>query len=139
MRNSNMFQFIGRTTADIELKSAGEIPMCEFTLAVNRPYRKDKEQETDFFRLKAFRAKAEFISKYVAKGTLIAVMGSVSTHSWEDKDGNKRYSTDFVVDEVEFVGPKAAGKSDEGEAVTPSAKPAAAPVAADDADDDLPF
>ena len=137
MRYSNMFGFIGRTTADIELKQAGEIPMCEFTIAVDRPYRKDKEKETDFIRLKAFRAKAEFLSKHVAKGTLISAMGSVSTNSWEDKDGNKRYSTDFVVDDVEFVGPKNTGKtSDEGATEKPVSTPA---VADDDSSDELPF
>lgn len=138
MRYSNMFGFIGRTTADIELKQAGEVPMCEFTIAVDRPYRKDKEKEADFIRLKAFRGKAEFLSKYVAKGTLISTVGSVVTSSWEDKDGNKRYSTDFVVDEVDFVGPKNSSKTaDEGET---AAKPASAPVTeVDDSSDELPF
>ena len=138
MRYSNMFGFIGRTTADIELKQAGEVPMCEFTIAVDRPYRKDKEKETDFIRLKAFRSKAEFLSKHVAKGTLISTVGSVATNSWEDKDGNKRYSTDFVVDEVDFVGPKNSGKTaDEGET---AAKPASAPATeVDDSSDELPF
>lgn len=137
MRYSNMFGFIGRTTADIELKQAGEVPMCEFTLAVDRPYRKDKEKETDFFRLKAFRGKAEFISKHIPKGTLISVMGSVTTNSWEDKDGNKRYSTDFIVDDVDFVGPKNTGKtSDEGATEKPVSAPA---VADDDSSDELPF
>ena len=137
MRYSNMFGFIGRTTADVELKQAGEIPMCEFTIAVDRPYRKDKEKEADFIRLKAFRGTAEFISKHIHKGTLISAVGSVSTNSWEDKDGNKRYSTDFIVDDVDFVGPKNTGKtSDEGA----TEKPVSAPAAEDpNSDDFLPF
>ena len=136
MRYSNLFGFIGRTTADIELKQAGEIPMCEFTIAVDRPYRKDKEKETDFIRLKAFRGTAEFLSKYVAKGTLISTVGSVSTNSWEDKDGNKRYSTDFIVDDVDFVGPKNTGKTSDAGATE---KPVSAPAASADDDDFLPF
>lgn len=137
MRHSNMFGFIGRTTADIELKQAGEVPMCEFTLAVNRPYRKDKEQEADFIRLKAFRNEAEFISKYVSKGALISAVGSVATSSWEDKEGNKRYGTDFVVSKVEFVGPKNNGKTSDEGAIE---KPVSAPVVADDdSSDELPF
>ena len=128
MRNSNMFTFRGRTTADIEVKQPGDFSVCNFTLAVDRPYRKDKERQTDFIRLVAYRNTADFLGKYVPKGTMIAVVGEVRTRSWEE-DGVKRYATDFVVEEVEFAETKGGSKSDEGEAASPAMKPASAPAA----------
>lgn len=136
MRSSNMFVLRGRTTADIELKQAGDIPVCNFSIAVDRPYRKDKERETDFIYLTAYRAKAEFLANYVSKGTMIGVTGEIRTRKWEDKDGNNRTSTDFIVDEIEFAGPKSNGTSANDGASVATAAPATS--FADD-DNDLPF
>lgn len=141
MRNSNMFTLRGRTTADIEVKQPGDFSVCNFTLAVDRPYRKDKERQADFIRLVAYRGTADFLGKYVAKGTMIAVAGEIRTRSWEE-DGNKHYATDLVVEEVEFAETKGGAKNssktaDEGET---AARPASAPATeVDDSSDELPF
>ena len=137
MRNSNMFTLRGRTTADIEVKQTNDFSVCNFTLAVDRPYRKDKERQADFIRLVAYRATADFLGKYVPKGTMIAVAGEIRTRSWEE-DGAKRYATDFVAESVEFAEPKGGAKSDSGDGSTET--PVSAPAAADpDSDDFLPF
>jgi single-strand DNA-binding protein len=137
MRNSNMFTLRGRTTADIEVKQPGDFSVCNFTLAVDRPYRKDKERQADFIRLVAYRGTANFLGKYVAKGTMIAVAGEIRTRSWEE-DGNKRYATDFVVEEVEFAETKGGVKYDDED--TSAEKTTSAPAASDDdSSDELPF
>ena len=137
MRSSNMFILRGRTTADIELKQSGDLTYCNFSVAVDRPYRKDKERETDFIYLTAYRGTAEFLANYVGKGTMIGVTGEIRTRTWED-DGQKRSRTDFIVDEVEFAGPKQSSDAPSTPAKQSAPKTKSAPVD-EDADDDLPF
>ena len=143
MRSSNMFVLRGRTTADIELKQAGDIPVCNFSIAVDRPYRKGKDRETDFIYLTAYRSTAEFLANYVSKGTMIGVCGEIRTRQWEDQEGNRKSRTDLIVEEVEFAGQKQ-GSSEETdsrpETPTPKSKTSAPiDVDADDVDDELPF
>ncbi len=127
MRSANMFVFRGRTTADIDVKQVGDFSVCEFSLAVDRPYRKDKEKETDFFNLTAYRNTADFLSKYVPKGTMIAVTGEARVKKWDDKEGNKRSKVEFVVEQVELVVSKNRTQAEDGAGTN------------DGADDDLPF
>lgn len=94
----------GRLTADPELKqTASGISACTFTIAVNRRYSKDGNQEADFINCQAWRKTAEFICKYFKKGSSICVTGAIQTRSWEDQNGQKRYATEVVVDEAYFV------------------------------------
>ena len=109
MANFNYNKVIlgGRLTADPELKTTQSgVSYARFKIAVNRPYQKDKDSETDFFDVIAWRQTAEFVRKYFAKGSSICVTGSVQNRSWTDNDGNKRYATDIVADEVTFVDSK---------------------------------
>ena len=76
--------------------------VTSFTVAVNRRFKKD---ETDFINCIAWRNTAEFISKYFGKGSMIAVVGSIQTGSYE-KDGQKHYTTDINVEEAYFAGSK---------------------------------
>lgn len=139
MRNSNLFTLRGRTTADIELKKTGnDIPVCNFTLAVDRPYRKDKDKETDFMYVTAYRNTAEFVSKYVPKGTMIAVSGEIRMHTWE-QEGQRRSRVDLIAEDVEFAGPKQSGSSSEGDTERTSSRAASAPVSVSAEDDVLPF
>lgn len=141
MRSSNMFVLRGRTTADIELKQAGDVSVCNFSLAVDRPYRKDKETETDFIYLTAYRHTAEFLANHVSKGTMVGVSGEIRVRTWEDQEGNKRSRVDLVVDDVEFAGPKHSRNEDSASPVKQSASRAKSAPANihDDADDELPF
>lgn len=117
MANLNINKSIlgGRLTADPELKqTASGISACSFTIAVNRRYAKDGQQEADFITCQAWRQTAEFICKYFKKGSSICVTGAIQTRSWTDNNGQKRYATDVVVDEAYFVD----GKNDAEQAQT---------------------
>ena len=99
----NKVTLIGRTTKSPELRYAPGTgtAVCRFTLAVNRPYKKD---ETDFINCVAFGKIGETIAQYVLKGRQVAVTGSIRTGSYESNSGEKRYTTDVVLDGFEFKG-----------------------------------
>ena len=101
----NIVMLIGRTTADPEVRyTQGEKSMAvaRFSLAVDRRFKKDGEQATDFINCVAFGKTAEFFEKYIHKGVKIAIQGRIQTGSYE-KDGQKRYTTDVIVEQVEFA------------------------------------
>lgn len=111
MANFNFNKVIlgGRITADPELRqTTSGIPVTSFSVAVNRrPSSSNPEQQTaDFINCVAWRSTAEFISRYFKKGSSICVVGSLQTRSWTDQQGQKRYATDVVVDEANFVDSK---------------------------------
>ena len=100
--NINKVILMGRLTADPELKKTDAgVSVIRFTVAVNRPKQKDKEQAADFISCVAFRQTAEFLCKYFRKGSALIAFGSIRTGSYE-KDGQKVYTTDVIVDEVQF-------------------------------------
>lgn len=110
----NKTLLIGRTTKDPDIRyTQSEQPMtiARFNLAVDRRFKKEGEQSADFISCVAFGKTAEFIEKYVFKGTKIAVEGRIQTGSYTNKDGNKVYTTDVVVEQVEFAGSKTDSKS----------------------------
>lgn len=98
----------GRITRDLELKyTQSNVPVVSFTVAVDRRFKNlNGEREADFINCVAFRNNAEFISKYFGKGRMIAIVGSIQTRRYTDKDGNNRTATEVVVDEVSFCGDK---------------------------------
>ncbi|WP_195989632.1 single-stranded DNA-binding protein [Clostridium sp. D53t1_180928_C8] len=99
----NKVILIGRTTKSPELRYApgSGTAICRFTLAVTRPFKKD---ETDFINCVAFGKTGETIAQYVLKGRQVAVTGSIRTGSYENNAGEKRYTTDVVLDGFEFIG-----------------------------------
>lgn len=100
----NKVTLIGRTTKEIELKYAKSgLGISTFILAVDRRVSKEKNKETDFIQCKAFGKLAENIANYVSKGNLIGVSGRIQTGSYEAKDGVKRYTTEIIADEVQFL------------------------------------
>ena len=105
--NFNKVTLGGRLTADPELKqTASGLSACTFTIAVNRRYSKDGQQEVDFINCQAWRQTAEFICKYFKKGSSICISGAIQVRSWNDTQGNKRYATEVVADEAYFVDSK---------------------------------
>ena len=91
---------IGRLTKDIDVRSSQSgTSVAKFTVAVDR---RTKEKETDFINCTAFGKTAEILQKYVRKGHRIGIVGHIQTGSYE-KDGHKVYTTDVIVDEVEFL------------------------------------
>ena len=106
MANFNLNKVIlgGRLTSDVELKQTPNgVSVCTFTLAVNRKYQSEGQQQADFINCQAWRNTADFISKYFKKGSSLCIVGSVQTRSWKDQQGNKRYATEIVADEAMFV------------------------------------
>lgn len=108
MSNFNFNKVIlgGRLTADPELKQTSTgISVVTFSVAVNRKFAsKDNQQrETDFFNVTAWRATAEFVTKYFRKGSAICIVGSIQNRQYTDNQGQKRTFTDVVADEVMFV------------------------------------
>lgn len=110
----NKTLLIGRLTRDPDVRyTQSEQPMtiARFNLAVDRRFKKEGEQSADFISCVAFGKTAEFIEKYVFKGTKIAVEGRIQTGSYTNNDGSKVYTTDVVVEQVEFAGSKTDSKS----------------------------
>lgn len=119
---------MGRLTKEPEIRyTQNNTPVCNFTLAVDRQFSKDKQ--ADFISCQAWQKTAEFISKYFQKGSMIAVVGRIQTRTWEDNEGKKRYITEVIVDEAYFTGSKSKTETDKATDTWPP----------DYEDDDLPF
>lgn len=106
MANLNLNKVIlgGRLTADPELKqTTSGIPVCSFSIAVNRKGSSEGEQKVDYISCQAWRTNAEFLSRYFRKGSSVCVIGSIQVRSWTDQNNQKRYSTEVVADEISFV------------------------------------
>jgi single-strand DNA-binding protein len=137
---------IGRLTKDPEVSTTQSgISVCKFTLAIDRPYKNSEgEKEADFLPIIVWRAQAENCGKYLKKGSQCAVSGSVQTRTYDDKDGNKRYITEIVADNVQFLGSRQSEESDTAQEYTPkksaaNKKPATVAELTPVDDDDLPF
>ncbi len=148
--NLNKVVLAGRITADPELKqTASGISVLSFTIAVNRRFASRSEQgenQADFINVVAWRQTAEFIAKYFRKGSAICVTGSIQTRSWQDNQGQRRYATEVVADEANFVESRGEGSnqsySQDSFASAPSysSNPGSAPNFEEhNTDDDLPF
>lgn len=127
--NLNKVVLAGRLTADVELKQTPSgVSVCSFTLAINRKFQANGQQQTDFIQCQAWRQTAEFISRYFKKGSALCISGSIQVRSWTDSNNQKRYATEVVADEAMFVD----GKNDSQGAEAPSFTEV-------DNDSDLPF
>jgi len=106
----NKVFLIGNLTKDPELaETTNGTKFCRFMLAVPRSYSRDTQdggRETDFLPIVVWRAQAENCNKYLKKGSRAAVGGSIQTRSYDAKDGTRRYVTEIVADEVQFLSSK---------------------------------
>lgn len=109
---------MGRLTRDPEVRyTQGDnaSAVARFTLAVDRRFKRDGDQQTaDFISCVAFGKTGEFIERYCHQGTKLVVEGRIQTGSYTNKDGQKVYTTDVVVEQVEFAESKAASANNEG-------------------------
>lgn len=149
----NKVVIMGRITHEPELKhTPSGVAVMSFNIAVDRPRRKDEEQQADFITCVAWREKALFIQKYFGKGRLIIISGELRSRTYEDKNATKHYVTEVYVDNVFFSGEKKpedkaeeadvnlTERSDEEADVSPTEKSAEADVEkADEPADDFPF
>lgn len=135
----NKVILMGRLVSDPEVKyTTGEkqTAIARYRIAVNRKFKKDGEQEADFISCVAFGKAGEFAEKYLVKGMKIAITGRIQTGSYENKEGQRVYTTDIIVEEHEFCESKNANNA---EAVPDSAEVEALFEGVQNNEDDLPF
>lgn len=146
----NKVILMGRLTRDPDVRySAGEnaSAVARYTLAVDRRFKRDGDQTADFISCVAFGRAAEFAEKYFHQGIKIVVTGRIQTGSYTNRDGNKVYTTDVVVEEQEFAESKSASaENSAGYAARNTASEAPAPMSddgfmniPDGIDEELPF
>lgn len=139
----NKVILMGRLTRDVEVSyTNGTEPtaIAKFSLAVNKKFKRDGEPDADFINCIAFGKTGEFAEKYFTKGQMISVIGRLQVRNWEDKDGNKRVSTDVIVEEQFFAEGK---KGSEGGTPNHDSKPnkqvGSQSMSAPEEDEDLPY
>lgn len=121
----NKVLLIGNLTRDPELsKTSNDLSVCKFSIAVTRRF----GNEADFFTIIAWRAQAENCAKFLRKGSKVAISGAIQTRSYDANDGTKRYVTEIVAEEVQFLSTR--GSNDDETPVIGDMKPV---------DDSLPF
>jgi single-strand DNA-binding protein len=104
----NRATIIGNLTKDPEMRTtASGISVCTFTVAVNRGF--GDKKETDYLPVVTWRALAENCAKFLAKGRKVGVSGRIQTRSYDAQSGERRYVTEIVADDVEFLSPKGEG------------------------------
>ena len=113
----NKFLAIGRATDEPNIKYNDELCIARYTLAVERNFKKEGENGADFIRCVAFGKNGQWAEKYLTKGKKIAIEGRIQTGSYENKKGEKVYTTDIIVNSQEFV------ESKSQETVTRQAEP----------------
>ena len=109
---------MGRLTRDPEVRYSqtdSNMAIAKFSLAVDRRYKKQGDEVTaDFFNCTAFGKQGEFVEKYLKKGTKIVVIGRIQNDNYTNKDGQKVYSVQIMVEEIEFAESKASSQSNAG-------------------------
>ena len=118
----NKVFLIGRLTRDPELRyTSSNLPVASFSIAVNRNFTNQAgEREADFINIVVWRKQAENIKNYLKQGSQIAVDGRLQTRSYDGEDGKKRYITEVVADNVQFLDSKSSRGDDSFSQVTPS-------------------
>ena len=133
----NKVILVGNVTKDLELKTTTNgIATCTFSIAVNRKFKNAQGvQEADYINIVTWRQTAELCAKYLAKGRKVGIVGSIQTRSYTAKDGGKRYVTEVVADDVEFLTPRGSA----GENVQAGQPTDISNGFAEVTDDELPF
>lgn len=144
----NKVILMGRLTRDPEIRysqGASSTAIARFSLAVDRRFKRDGEPDADFFNCTAFGKQAEFAERYLKQGTKMVVVGRVQNDNYTNKEGQKVYSVQILVDELEFAESKNAS-GDGGNTYQPTSRPAPAAAANDGfmnvpegIDEELPF
>lgn len=137
----NSIIIMGRLVADPELRTtASGLSVTSFSVAVDRPYAKrGEEKQTDFINVVAWRERADFVTKFFHKGSMIAVQGSLQTRNYEDKNGNKRTAYEVIADQVSFCGSKSESNTGYNDNVSSYSNSTANDFSEVVGDADLPF
>jgi single-strand DNA-binding protein len=141
----NKVILLGRVGQDPEVRQAGTTNVVQFSLATSESWNDksgQKQERTEWHRCKAFGKLADICAQYVHKGDQIYVEGKLQTSEWTDQQGQKRYATDILFNEMQMLSPKnSTGGTAQAPVQTPAQRPAA-PVQngqPTDFDDDIPF
>lgn len=137
----NKFQFMGRLTKDPETRMTPNTntQVTTFSIAVNRRFADPNgERKADFFNLTAFGKLAEFCSKYYSKGQQVLVEGRIQNRTWDDQNGQKRYATDYIVENAYFADSRRDSNVDTSMDIPASNNGDGEFITIDDTDD-LPF
>lgn len=138
----NKVELTGRLTRDAEIRSSNTTPpatVARYTLAVERRYKKDDQQQADFISCIAFGKTAEFMERYGKKGVKFEVVGRIQTGSYTDRDGHKVYTTEVVCEEMGFAESKAAAERNEQAYIAQQPQGDGFMNIPDGIDDELPF
>lgn len=129
---------VGNLTKDPEHRSTSNgTAVTSFTVAVQRRYKTDSGPQADFINCVAWRSTAEFVAKYFTKGSKIGLTGSIQTRNYDDAEGVRKYVTEVVVDDVEFVTSK--NKQHDTAPVSEAESQTADELFNEDMNDELPF
>jgi len=143
-RGVNKVILVGNLGADPEVKyMPNGNAVANVTLATSESW-KDKQSgeqkdKTEWHRVVFFRRLAEIAGEYLKKGSQIYIEGKLQTRKWQDKNGNDRYTTEIIANEMQMLGGRGGGSADFGAASSSSAAAPAPAAAVDEFDDDIPF
>ena len=99
----------------------------------------EKQERTEWHRVVMFKRLGEIAGEYLKKGSQVYIEGKLQTRKWQDKNGNDRYTTEIVANDMQMLGSRGGSASYNNESAPPAAQPATASAGADDFDDDIPF
>ncbi len=141
----NKVIMMGRLTRDPEVRysqGSSSTAVGRFSIAVDRRFKREGQPDADFFNCTTFGRQAEFVEKYLKKGTKVVISGSVQNDNYTDKDGNQRYSVQIICDDIEFAESKNAqggGNNQSYERPQPSGTDSGFMNIPDGIDEELPF
>lgn len=112
---------MGRLTRDPEVRySQSGSAVANFSVAIDRRYKRDGETTADFFNCTAFGKTGEFVEKYLRKGIKVVIEGELQNNNYEDKNGTKHYSVQIIVNQIEFAESKSSQDNTEPETTAPA-------------------
>lgn len=136
----NHIVLMGRMARAPELKQTQSgVSVCNFTIAVDRDYKNGDEKVTDWVDVVCWRGTADFVSKFMGKGRMVVVSGSLQSRKWQDKEGNNRTSWEVQAQNVYFADSKKDGDSGSGGGSSAPASPDVTYDELGDSSEDLPF
>lgn len=140
----NKVIMMGRLTRDPEVRysqGASQTAVARFSLAVDRRWKREGEPDADFFNCTAFGKQAEFVEKYLKQGTKVVVTGRIQNDNYTDRSGNKVYSVQILIEEIEFAESKNAGQQNQqsGQQDRPAVDDQGFMSIPDGAEEELPF
>jgi single-strand DNA-binding protein len=143
MSGINKAILVGRLGSDPEVRyTPSGVAVANFNIATSEEWKDkdtgEKKERTEWHRIVAWSKLGEICGEYLSKGRQVYIEGRIQTRSWEDRDGNKRYTTEIVASDVQFLGGRDAGPGARAEGGAPASNFESSPIKAPE-DDDIPF